>query len=124
MYFAHIFSAGFSPEEYGGRKTKTIFLYDDVTKISTEIQKNTFEVNLPAGVNNTRFSLQFKNNSASLLGVQENKTNANEIKIAHIQNSNTIIINNTISDISISKVTLFCINGQAITNWKIENRDQ
>ncbi|WP_310560128.1 choice-of-anchor D domain-containing protein [Flavobacterium sp.] len=101
-----------------------IYLYDDVTKISTEIQKNTFEVNLPAGVNNTRFSLRFKDNSASLLGIEENKTNANEIKIAHIQNSNTIIIKNTISDISISKVTLFSINGQAIANWKIENQDQ
>jgi len=104
-----------------------IYIYDDETKTHNEIQKNTFEVTLPAGINDTRFSLRFKDKSSNTekpLSVEENKTNTNEIKIAHIQNSNSLVINNFISDVSVLKVTLFNINGQSIANWKIENQDQ
>ena len=104
-----------------------IYIYDDETKTYNEIQKSAFEVTLPAGVNDTRFSLRFKDKSSNTdktLTVEENKTNTNEIKIAHIQNSNSLVINNSISDVSVLKVTLFNINGQSIANWKIENQDQ
>ena len=104
-----------------------IYIYDDETKTYNEIQKSAFEVTLPAGINDTRFSLRFKDKSSNTdktLTVEENKTNTNEIKIAHIQNSNSLVINNSISDVSVLKVTLFNINGQSIANWKIENQDQ
>ena len=104
-----------------------VYIYDDVTKTYNEIQKNAFEVNVPAGENNTRFSLRFKDKSSNTdktLSVEENKTSANGIKIAHIQNSNSIVINNSISDVPVLKVSLFNINGQSIANWKIENQDQ
>ena len=104
-----------------------IYIYDDETKTYNEIQKSAFEVTLPAGINDTRFSLRFKDKSSNTdktLTVEENKTNTNEIKIAHIQNSNSLVINNSISDVFVLKVTLFNINGQSIANWKIENQDQ
>ena len=104
-----------------------MYIYDDETKTYNEIQKNDFEVNMPAGENNTRFSLRFKDKSSTtdkiILGLEENNIN-NDIKIAHIQNSNTLkIINNSV-ETSVEKVTLFNINGQSIANWKIENQNQ
>ena len=112
-------------ENFDGQQK--VYIYDDETKTYNEIQKNAFEVNLPAGVFDTRFSLRFKNKSSNTdktLSVEENKTITNEIQIAHIQNSNTIVIKNSIADVSVLKVTLFNINGQSIANWKIENQDQ
>jgi hypothetical protein len=104
-----------------------IYIYDDETKIYNEIQKNSFEVNMPVGINNSRFSLRFKDKSLSTdktLSVVENNTNTDGIKIAHIQNNNTLKINNNSKETTVEKVTLFNINGQTIASWKIENQDQ
>jgi len=103
-----------------------VYLYDEETKTYNEIQKNAFEVEVPAGVNNSRFSLRFKDNSVTekTLSLDENKTNDDTIKIAHIQNSNTLKITNNSIENLVEKVTLYSINGQSIANWKIENQDQ
>lgn len=104
-----------------------IYIYDDETKIYNEIQKNSFEVNMPVGINNSRFSLRFKDKSSSTdktLSVVENNTNTDGIKIAHIQNNNTLKITNNSKETTVEKVTLFNINGQTIASWKIENQDQ
>jgi len=104
-----------------------VYIYDGQEKTYTEIQKNAFEVNLPAGVNNTRFSLRFKDKSLSTektLSVAENNAKSNEIEIAHIQNSNTLKIANKSTETTVEKVTLFNIAGQSIATWKIENQDQ
>jgi trimeric autotransporter adhesin len=104
-----------------------VYIYDAETKTYHEIQKNPFEVNLPAGVNNTRFSLRFKDKSLSTektLTVDENNAVSNKIAITHIQDSNTLKINNNSAETTVEKVTLLNINGQVIANWKIENQDQ
>ncbi len=104
-----------------------VYIYDGQEKTYTEIQKNAFEVNLPAGVNNSRFSLRFKDKSLSTektLSVAENNAKSNEIEIAHIQNSNTLKIANKSTETTVEKVTLFNIAGQSIATWKIENQDQ
>nr|WP_315148441.1 LamG-like jellyroll fold domain-containing protein [uncultured Flavobacterium sp.] len=104
-----------------------VYIYDEQEKTYNEIQKNAFEVNLPAGVNNTRFSLRFKDKSLSTektLSVAENNAKSNEIEIAHIQNSNTLKIANKSTETTVEKVTLFNIAGQSIATWKIENQDQ
>jgi hypothetical protein len=103
-----------------------VYIYDDVTKTYNEIQKNAFDVIMPVGINNTRFSLRFKDKSLSIgktLSVEEN-TKISDIKIAHIQNQNTIVINNNLSDVLVEKVTLFNILGQSVANWSVENQEQ
>jgi hypothetical protein len=56
--------------------------------------------------------------------VDENSIITNEPKIAYIQNSNTLVINNSVSNDVVEKVTLFNILGQSISSWDIENQDQ
>ncbi|TDE53809.1 LamG-like jellyroll fold domain-containing protein [Flavobacterium sp. GT3P67] len=98
-----------------------IFLYDDDTKMYYNIRNEAFEINLTEGEHNSRFSLRFKDKT---LNLNEETSIDNEIKIAHSQSKNTIIINNKAIDITVQEVTLFNIIGQSITTWKIENQGQ
>lgn len=98
-----------------------IFLYDDETKIYHNIRNEAFEINLSNGLHNSRFSLRFKDKT---LGLNEETTFDKQIRIAHSQSKNIIIINNIAIDTSVQEVTLYNIIGQSITTWKIENQGQ
>jgi hypothetical protein len=102
----------FAPEQ-------AVFIHDNATDTYHDIRTEKFEVNMPVGTNETRFSLRFTDKT---LGV-ENNTIA-EIKVAHFQKGNTLIINNKLLDVTVEKVTLFNILGQSIATWKIENQEQ
>jgi hypothetical protein len=80
---------------------------------------------VPVGVNNTRFSLRFKDKTLAdkTLSVAEN-TKTSDIKITHIQNGNLLQINNNVIDSTVEKVTLFNILGQAVATWNVANKDQ
>ncbi len=98
-----------------------IFLYDDETKIYHNIRNEAFEINLANGEHHSRFSLRFKDKT---LGLNDGTSIYDEIKIAHSQSKNTIIISNKAIDTTVEEVTLFNIIGQSITTWKIENQGQ
>ncbi|MFV5695065.1 LamG-like jellyroll fold domain-containing protein [Flavobacterium sp. LB3P122] len=100
---------------------QAIYIHDDLTGMYHDIRNKPFEVMLPQGVNNNRFSLRFTNKTLSLDDVI---INDNAIKITHLQNGNSLIINNTILDTTVKKVILFNIIGQSIDTWKIDNQDQ
>jgi hypothetical protein len=101
--------------------SQSIFIYDDETKMYHSIRNETFEINLTNGEHYSRFSLRFKDKT---LNLDEETSIDNQIKIAHSQSKNTIIINNKAIDTTVQEVTLFNIIGQSITTWKIENQGQ
>ena len=98
---------------------QAIFIHDNVTDTYHNIKEQAYEVNLPAGTNHSRFSLRFTDKT---LKVEQNSIN--DIKVAHIQNGNMLIINNNLLDVTVEKVTLYNILGQSVSSWKIENQDQ
>lgn len=102
----------FAPEQ-------AIYIYDKVTDTYHNIRGKKFEINMPVGVNNDRFSLRFTDKT---LKVENNAIRA--IDVAYIQSKNVFAINNPTVDIIIEKVTLFNVLGQSISTWKIENQDQ
>ncbi len=102
----------FDPEQ-------AIFIYDNVTDTYHNIRYEKFEIIMPVGVNDTRFSLRFVDKTLKVTD-----TKINDIKVAHIQNGNIILINNKLSDVTVEKVTLFNILGQSIATWKVENQEQ
>ena len=104
----------FSPEQ-------TVFIHDNLTDTYHNIRNEKFEVNMPIGANNTRFSLRFTNKNT--LNVDQN-TVSDAIQIKHIQNENTLHINNNLLDATAEKVTLHNILGQSIATWKIDNQEQ
>lgn len=103
----------FNPEQ-------PIFIYDNLTDTYNDIRNELFEVNLPIGENHTRFSLRFTNKT---LKVEQNLL-SDGIQINHIQNENSLLINNKTVDTNVEKVTLYNILGQAVSSWKIENQEQ
>jgi hypothetical protein len=104
----------FGPEQ-------TIFIYDNDTDMYHDIRNEIFEINLPEGENNTRFSLRFTDKT---LSIDEKIINDNAIKITHLQNGNTLVINNHLLDTTVKKATLYNTIGQSISTWDIKNQDQ
>jgi hypothetical protein len=102
---------------------QTVFIYDNDTDTYHDITSEAFEINLPKGINNTRFSLRFtyKKQKPNVKSINDN---INDIKITHLQNGNILVINNDTLDISITKISLFNTIGQTISTWKIENQEQ
>ncbi|SEB06890.1 Por secretion system C-terminal sorting domain-containing protein [Flavobacterium gillisiae] len=100
---------------------QTIFIYDNDTDMYHDIRNEAFEITVPKGENNTRFSLRF---TYKKLRVDEKKINDNTIKINYLQNGNSLVINNNLLDTIVTKVTLFNIVGQSISTWEIKNQSQ
>ena len=97
-----------------------IFIYDNFTNTYNDIRNGLFEVVLPAGENHTRFSLRFTDKT---LKVDQNAI-SETIQISHIQNGNTLEIENKSLESKVEKVTLYTILGQSISTWKIESQEQ
>lgn len=98
---------------------QAFFIHDNLSDTYHNIRGQAYEVILPAGKNDSRFSLRFKDKT---LKIEENSTD--EIKITHIQNGNLLVINNNLLDVTVEKVTFYNILGQSISSCKIENKDQ
>lgn len=101
--------------------TQPIFIYDNLTNTYNDIRNGLFEVSLPVGVNNSRFSLRFNDKT---LEIAKNNTTTDAIRISQIQNENALLINNKTLDTTVDKVTLYNILGQSISTWKVQNQDQ
>ncbi|TBX70431.1 T9SS type A sorting domain-containing protein [Flavobacterium silvisoli] len=98
-----------------------IYIHDNVTGIYNSIQNQAFEINLPAGTIENRFSLRFKRTDA--LGVNQSEI-SNGIAITHLQTTKTISIQNTTTDTTIKSVQLYNLLGQNILTWKLDDRNQ
>ncbi|WP_396171686.1 LamG-like jellyroll fold domain-containing protein [Flavobacterium sp.] len=97
-----------------------IYIYDNQTDTYHNLRTEMFKVVLPIGINDTRFSLRFKDKT---LKVEQNLI-TDTIQIFYIQNGNSLEIKNKSNDSTVEKVTLYSIQGQSISTWKIENQDQ
>ena len=97
-----------------------IFIYDKDNDSYHDIRTEKFEVNLPVGTNHTRFALRFVNSKT--LGTEENT--ASSIQIKHIKDTNTLVINNDVLDLTVEKVFIYNMLGQNIAVLKVENQDQ
>ena len=98
-----------------------IYIYDNVTGVSTSIKESPFQVNLPAGLNEDRFSLRFRRTGTLGTGQNEMITG---ISVAHLQSSSTIDIQNPTLDTTIQSVQLFNIVGQSIQTWTVQGQNQ
>jgi hypothetical protein len=106
---------------------QNIFIYDDETKIHNNIQNKPFEVNLPVGVNDTRFSLRFINktiNTEKTLSVDDDADANNEFMVFYSKNYKTLIIKNNNRNATVNSVSLFNILGQSIEKWDVDDIEQ
>lgn len=102
-------------------ENQDIFIYDSVTQEYHNIKSESFEIDLPAGTNDTRFSLRF--NDASALGTNQNELQ-NGISVVHSQSDEMIVIKNELQESNINSVILFNLMGQMVNTWIIDNQNQ
>jgi hypothetical protein len=97
-----------------------IYLFDNVTNTYHNINQQAFEVNLPAGTFENRFSLRFSN-SASL----SNQENSREsLLISYSRNTQIVTIQNNASQLLVKHITLYNLLGQKVYAWSMENTSQ
>jgi hypothetical protein len=98
-----------------------IFIYDNETNTYNSIKSQGYQVYLPSGTYDSRFSLRFSDDSS--LGVVENG-DVKGIHVTHSQVNNTIYIKNLQQNIVVKSVIMFNLLGQEITAWQTNNLDQ
>lgn len=98
--------------------SQDIFIYDNETQIYHDVKSQDFEINLPAGTFESRFSLRFRNGEA--LGNPDNEAQFG-VGITHSQTDNMVNINNQLQEVSIKSVALYNLLGQQVISWDISN---
>lgn len=100
---------------------QNVFIYDNVTNQYHDITDDQkFEINLPVGIFNDRFSLRF---TTSPLGVDDFDIN-NEVLVSFTNGNNTININNTLQKTEIRSVELISMLGQSLKTWTVDKANQ
>ena len=99
---------------------QNIYIHDSETNIYHDIRNGNFEINLPIGTFDTRFSLRFTN---SALGVNDFDLNK-EILVFFTNNDDMITINNNLLDATVQTVDLYNMLGQSIRTWEVKNNNQ
>jgi trimeric autotransporter adhesin len=98
-----------------------IYIYDNVTGLYHNIRDGKFEISLPAGTNDTRFSLRFTAGGSTAKGTE---TADNSIFVAYASANSTINIKNNVVDTTVKSVELYSIIGQSVSSWEIVAQDQ
>lgn len=102
-------------------ENQDVFIYDNVTGLYHNIKTSIFEINLPVGIIEDRFSLRFTGSTTlEVLSIDLE----NQITVVYTANQNTISIKNNLLDNNVKSVALFNILGQKITSWNVENQEQ
>jgi hypothetical protein len=101
-------------------ENQDVFIYDNETETYHNIKSEAFEIELPAGTNETRFSLRFTN--AAALGTSQNELQ-NGIVVVHSQSNEMITIKNESSEAKINTVVLFNLMGQKVNTWALDTQN-
>ena len=100
---------------------QTFYLYDADNNTYFDLKGGNYTTTVGSGTFNERFSLRFLNQA--LLGV-DNPTLNNGIKVSYINSQNSVVVNNTLSDVIASDIVLFNINGQQVAKWNVASQNQ
>lgn len=102
-------------------ENQPVYIFDSLTAIYHNIKTETFQIELPEGTFDERFSLRFTNGEN--LGT-ETPTFLNGIQVAFTSNNNVLHIKNQLVDTTVNSATLFSILGQKLATYTTENQVQ
>ncbi|HSN48682.1 MAG TPA: T9SS type A sorting domain-containing protein, partial [Flavobacterium sp.] len=107
-------------------KNQKIFIYDSERKTYHNLTKQPFEILLPTGIFDGRFTLCFKDKKQKHKDDDEgeDEDDKKSIKTKFIQSNRTLKIANTSTDSTVNTVSLFNILGQFITQWDVMDQNQ
>ncbi|HWR94278.1 MAG TPA: LamG-like jellyroll fold domain-containing protein, partial [Flavobacterium sp.] len=99
-----------------------VFIYDNETNQYHNISKDIFEINLPKGTFDNRFSLRFIDSNTSLSNNDFNLSDS--VFIAFTSNNKSINVKNSLIDTTVNSVVLFNMLGQIVSSWDVKTENQ
>ncbi|MGV3697165.1 choice-of-anchor D domain-containing protein [Flavobacterium sp.] len=102
-------------------ENQEIYIHDNVTNTYNSIKSQPYEVNLPAGIYENRFTLRFTDGTS--LGTGDNEQ-THGIAVTHSQSNSMVNIKNPVQEVTVKSVALFNLLGQQIRTWEIEEQNQ
>jgi hypothetical protein len=112
-------------------ENEKIFIFDSKDNTYHNIRENNYEVLIPVGVCNDRFSLCFKQTKEKepkekeLKDKEHKKDSESEnVKVTHIHDKNILKITTKPLLTTVEKVILYNMLGQSIAIWEIDNQMQ
>jgi hypothetical protein len=101
-------------------ESQNIFIHDNETDTYHSIKDKAYEIELPAGTFNERFSLRFTDKS---LAVQDASYD-NAITVFFTRSNNTLNIKNSANDNTVLTASLFNIQGKLLSKWDVKEKEQ
>ncbi|OAB26620.1 Por secretion system C-terminal sorting domain-containing protein [Flavobacterium fryxellicola] len=101
-------------------ESQNIFIHDSDTDTYHSIKEKGYEVELPAGTFNDRFSLRFADKSLMV----KDPLYENAITVFFSRSNNMLTIKNNAADNTVLAVSLYSIQGKLISKWDVKERDQ
>lgn len=98
-----------------------IYIYDNATATYHSIREESFNIELPAGTVDNRFSVRFKTDSE--LHTDDFDANG-ALSAIYTSDDSMITITNRALDVTAETVMLFNMLGQSITSWDVSNAPQ
>jgi hypothetical protein len=102
-------------------KNQNIFIHDSTDNSYHNIRNEKFEVKIPIGENNNRFSLRFTDKT---LNIVDEHVKGDNIIINYFSKRNSIEIANNSPESIITKATLYNMSAQLIAAWNVEEQSQ
>jgi hypothetical protein len=101
-------------------ENQNIYIHDNLTNQYHDIRNENFQVNLPVGTFDTRFSLRFSSSSLTTGEFELSK----EVTVKFNNSNDIITITNQTTEAVVQTVELYNMLGQSIRKWDVENTDQ
>jgi hypothetical protein len=98
-----------------------IFIHDLLLDSYTNLNVTNYNLVLPQGTFEERFTIVFKNNA---ILSNQNFTSIESIKMIYSNDQSSIAIQNNVLDTTVEKVILYNMLGQQIADYTIENQSQ
>jgi hypothetical protein len=101
-------------------ESQNIFIHDNETDTYHSIKDKAYEIELPQGTFNERFSLRFIDKS---LAVQDPLYD-NAVTVFFTRINNTLNIKNSANDNTVLTASLYNIQGKLLSKWDVKEKEQ
>ncbi len=101
-------------------ENQQVYIYDNLTSTYHNLRDGKFEITMPQGTVNDRFSLRFATTASSSRTV----TPEEGILAAYTSENSILNIRNNADDTTVKSVALYNMVGQSIASWDVQALDQ
>jgi hypothetical protein len=101
-------------------ESQNIFMHDNETDTYHSIKDKAYEIELPQGTFNERFSLRFIDKSLAV----KDPLYDNAVTVFFTRSNNTLNIKNSANDNTVLTASLYNIQGKLLSKWDVKEKEQ